>query len=120
MTVCEFVKPERDANGDRDGYYSDYSDERRETFGFLGKEENHVSAYRQLRDLERHRNDDAKHDAGDKNRRPDFAQARWRQFAFEPADPIGIDRSRFDKRHAHELFRRRTFDDRNGRGAHAE
>src|SRR5215471_14707228 len=101
MPVSEFVKPERDANGDRDGYYSEYSDERRETFGFLGEEENHVSAYRQLRHLERHRNDDAKHDAGDEYRSPDFAQTRGRQFAFQPANPIRINRARFEKCRAH-------------------
>src|SRR5215813_6695226 len=97
MTVSEFVKPERDANGDRDGYYSEYSDERRETFGFLGEEENHVSAYRELRHLEGHRNDDAKHDACDEYCGPDFAQTRRREFAFEPADPIRTNRARFEK-----------------------
>src|SRR5215467_9959466 len=104
MTVSEFVKPEREANRGRNADESENSDKRGQSFGFLREEENHISAYRQLRHLERHRNNDAKHDADDEYRGPDLAQRIRRQFAFEPAKPIRINRARFSKCRAHGII----------------
>src|SRR5215469_1910277 len=104
MTVSEFVKPEREANRDRNADESENSNKRGESFCFLREEENHVSAYSQLRHLERHRNDDANHDPDDENCGPDFAQTRRRQSAFQPADPIGINWPSFEKGRAHGII----------------
>ena len=90
----------------------------------LGNEESHVGGDRQLRHLQRHRNDHAQHRGSDHNRCSDFARASGVELmAFNhPREPIRITRfhraSTNDR--AHKLFRWRTFDDRNSGRAHAE
>src|SRR6516165_8988794 len=101
MTVSEFVKPKREANRNGNPDISENAEEPGDSFGFLREEENHVSAYRELRYLQRHRNDYAKHDADDEYRGPALAQRIRRQFMFEPTKPIRITRTRFEKCRAH-------------------
>src|SRR5215467_4258056 len=95
MTVSEFVKPKREANRNGNADISENAEEPGDSFGFLREEENHVSAYRELRHLQRHRNDYAKHDADDEYRGPALAQRIRRQFMFEPAKPTRINRACF-------------------------
>src|SRR5215471_19475930 len=101
MTVSEFVKPKREANRNGNADISENAEEPCDSFGFLREEENHVSAYRELRHLQRHRNDYAKHHADDEYRGPALAQRMRRQFMFEPAKPIRINRACFGECRTH-------------------
>src|SRR6476620_6603394 len=101
MAVGILVKQETSGNPDGRADKSEDSGKCREVLVLLGDEESHISGDRQLWNLQCHRNDDAQDRATHDNRRSDLASPRWCQFAFDPANPIRIKRSRFDKRLAH-------------------